>query len=86
MSQSDAVLIIATPNDQVEDKFQPRANVIHEIGLAQNKLPDKIIYLKEETASFPSNINPTYYYILFTLNQLDQTTFDVIGKGDRFIY
>ncbi len=62
--QADFVIILATGDDTVKDKRtgketkQPRQNVIHEIGLAQEKLPGKIIYLLEEGAEFPSNIRP----------------------------
>ena len=58
LSQADFVIILATADDKVEDKLQPRQNVIHEIGLAQKTRPGKIIYLLEEGAEFPSNIRP----------------------------
>ena len=58
LSQADFVVILATADDKVEDKLQPRQNVIHEIGLAQKTHPGKIIYLLEEGAGFPSNIRP----------------------------
>ena len=58
LSQADFVIILATADDKVEDKLQPRQNVIHEIGLAQNTHSGKIIYLLEEGAEFPSNISP----------------------------
>jgi predicted nucleotide-binding protein len=58
-----AVIILATKGDKIKDEkgeeyFQPRPNVIHEIGLAQEKVKEKIIYLKEEGCRFPSNITP----------------------------
>lgn len=58
-----AVVILATKDDKVrnekgEEYYQPRPNVIHEIGLAQEKVKDRIIYLKEEGCVFPSNISP----------------------------
>jgi len=58
LSQADFVIILATADDKVEDKLQPRQNVIHEIGLSQKTHPGKIIYLLEEGAEFPSNIRP----------------------------
>lgn len=58
LGQADFVIILATADDKVEDKLQPRQNVIHEIGLAQKIHPGKIIYLLEEGAEFPSNIRP----------------------------
>ena len=64
LNQADFVIILATGDDTVKDKktgaelIQPRQNVIHEIGLAQNTHPGRIIYLLEEGADFPSNIRP----------------------------
>ncbi len=58
LSQADFVIILATADDKVEDKLQPRQNVIHEIGLAQKTHSGRIIYLLEEGAEFPSNIRP----------------------------
>ncbi len=52
------VIILATGDDEFKGKLHPRQNVIHEIGLAQKSHPGKIIYLLEEGAEFPSNINP----------------------------
>lgn len=51
-------IILATRDDQVQDYFQPRPNVIHEIGLAQEKFRNRVIYLKEEGCKFPSNVQP----------------------------
>jgi predicted nucleotide-binding protein len=58
-----AVIVLATKDDRIkgekgEEYFQPRPNVIHEIGLAQEKVKERIIYLKEEGCKFPSNIAP----------------------------
>lgn len=58
LEQADFVIILATGDDQVEGKLQPRQNVIHEIGLAQRAHPGKIIYLLEDNTEFPSNIKP----------------------------
>jgi len=65
MDRCDAVLVLGTPDDEVGGKFQSSQNVIHEIGLAQ-ALSKNVIYLKEKTTDFPSNINPVY--ISFTLD------------------
>ncbi|HEY54952.1 MAG TPA: nucleotide-binding protein [Dehalococcoidia bacterium] len=67
LKEADFVIIFATGDDEIKVKgkdkgvFQPRQNVIHEIGLAQRTHPGKIIYLLEEKAQFPSNINPKVY-------------------------
>jgi len=61
LSRADFVIILATADDKVEGKLQPRQNVIHEIGLAQKTHPGRIIYLLEEGAEFPSNIRPKVF-------------------------
>lgn len=58
MSECSCAIILATKDDQVGDKWQPRPNVMHEIGLAQEKLDDRVIYLKESGCKFPSNVGP----------------------------
>ncbi len=58
LSDSDCVLILATKDDKQKGKLRyPGGNVLHEIGLAQKTHRDKIIYLLEQGAEFPSNIN-----------------------------
>ncbi len=58
-----AAIILATGDDSIEGsvKSQPRQNVIHEVGLAQQLLADRLIYLLEEDTEFPSNIAPKVY-------------------------
>jgi predicted nucleotide-binding protein len=58
MSGCEAQVILATADDEVDGKHQPRMNVIHEVGLGQRMFPDKMIYLKESGCEFPSNIGP----------------------------
>ena len=55
---SICAIILATADDKVEDYYQPRPNVIHEIGLTQERLNNRIIYLKEKSCKFPSNVAP----------------------------
>jgi predicted nucleotide-binding protein len=64
LREADFVIILATGDDELKSKpaiKQPRQNVIHEIGLAQQTHPGKIIYLLEEGTEFPSNIKPKVY-------------------------
>lgn len=58
MASCCCVIALATKDDQVEGRYQPRQNVPHEIGRAQEKFKNRIIYLKEEGCDFPSNISP----------------------------
>jgi predicted nucleotide-binding protein len=58
LAESDCVVILATADDTVKGRKQPRLNVIHEIGLAQEKRPRRVVYLKEVGCQFPSNVAP----------------------------
>lgn len=61
LDQADFVIALATGDDEVDGKLQPRQNVSHEIGLAQKTHKGRIIYLLEEGAEFGSNIRPKVY-------------------------
>lgn len=61
MATCKASIILATGDDSVGSTLQPRPNVIHEIGIAQQLFNDKIVYLLEEGTEFPSNISPKVY-------------------------
>ena len=65
-----AAIILATGDDKVEgsEYLQPRQNVIHEIGIAQQVLTNRITYLLEEGTEFPSNIAPKVYERFFKDN------------------
>ena len=77
LNQADFVIILATGDDTLKDKktgteiIQPRQNVIHEIGLAQETHPGRIIYLLEEGADFPSNIRPRVWENFKRRNMMD---------------
>lgn len=58
MGESDCVVVLATADEEVGGRRQPRPNVLHEMGLAQEKHPERIVYLKEEGCDFPSNVKP----------------------------
>jgi len=61
LNHADFVIALATADDEVDGKMQPRQNVSHEIGLAQKTHKGRIIYLLEEGAEFGSNISPKVY-------------------------
>jgi predicted nucleotide-binding protein len=58
MDRANFVIILATSDNLIDGKMNPRGNVLHEIGLAQIKFPGKIIYLLEKGCEFSSNISP----------------------------
>lgn len=64
LDEADLVIILATGDSKDRNgNVIPAGNVLHEIGLSQAKpkFKDKIIYLLEEGAIFPSNIRPKGY-------------------------
>jgi hypothetical protein len=71
MSESNCAIILATADEEVAGRRQPRPNVIHEIGLAQEKLRNKVIYLKETGCAFPSNVRPKVWGT-FTQENLEE--------------
>lgn len=71
MAETDCAIILATGDDKIEGKLHPRQNIIHEIGLAQKTFPDRIIYLLEKGAEFPSNIKPKVWES-FTQESMDE--------------
>jgi hypothetical protein len=81
MDECDCAIILATADDKIDSHYQPRPNVIHEIGMAQQKLADKVIYLKEEGCEFPSNVRPKVWET-FTQSNLE-TAYEKISKELR---
>lgn len=63
MRTCSAAIILATGDDKLQgtEYFHPRQNVIHEIGMAQEILTNRITYLLEEGTEFPNNIAPKVY-------------------------
>lgn len=81
MKSCQCSVVLATKDDLLEGTYQPRPNVIHEIGLAQEKLDHRLIYLKEEGCEFPSNISPKVWEN-FTQDNLEDA-FLKLGKELR---
>lgn len=83
-----AVTILATKDDKIKDEkgeeyFQPRLNVIHEIGLAQERVKARIIYLKEDGCHFPSNVAPKVWES-FTQDNMEGAFLKVVKELKAF--
>jgi len=78
MDECDGAIILATADDEIDDRWQPRPNVIHEIGLAQEKYENRVIYLKESGCEFPSNIRPKVWESFSQENM--EAAFEKISK------
>jgi predicted nucleotide-binding protein len=78
MDECDCAVILATADEEVAGRRQPRPNVLHEIGLAQEKLDNRIIYLKEDGCDFPSNVAPKIWETFVQGNM--EAAFEKISK------
>lgn len=75
-----ASIILYTPDDQLkDDTFLPRQNVIHETGLLQREMPDRIIYVKEKSVKLPTNITPKVY-VSFENNNLTDAFIQIVKE------
>ena len=79
-----ASIIIYTPDDELKTgAFLPRQNVIHETGILQRDMPDKIIYLKEKSVSLPTNITPKVY-VSFEGDNLTEAFIQIVKELKSF--
>jgi predicted nucleotide-binding protein len=71
--QADCAIILGTADDKElrDGKLYPRRNVYIEIGRFQERFPNRIIYLLEEGATFPSDISEKLY-TRFTQESMDE--------------
>jgi predicted nucleotide-binding protein len=79
-----ASIILYTPDDELKDgSFLPRQNVIHETGILQREMPDKIVYLKESSVILPTNITPKVY-ASFLNDNLTEAFIQIIKEFKSF--
>lgn len=83
--QADCAIILGTADDKElkDGKLYPRRNVYIEIGRFQEKFPNRIIYLLEEGASFPSDISEKLY-TPFTQQSMDEALITVVRELKKF--
>ena len=58
VSECPAAVILATKDEEADGRWQPPPNVLHKIGLAQQKFNNRVICLKDTRCEFPSNVQP----------------------------
>jgi len=83
MKSSDCVIILATKDDIIDEKYHPRQNVIQEEGMATQILKGKIIYLLEEGCSFPSNISSRIWEF-FTQDNMEKSFLKILREFKSF--
>lgn len=83
LKQCDCAIILATKGDidGRTGEFIPRGNILIEIGRSQEILPDRMIYLLEEGAKFPTDIDEKVWG-RFTKESMDKA-FTKIAKELR---
>jgi Predicted nucleotide-binding protein containing TIR-like domain len=57
LEMANGGVVLATQDDIVDGRFQPRANVSIELGRFQERFPTQVVYLLEEGVQFPSNVS-----------------------------
>lgn len=83
--QADCAIILGTADDKElkDGRLYPRRNVYVEIGRFKEKFPNKIIYLLEKGASFPSDISEKLY-TRFTQESMDEAFITVARELRAF--
>ncbi len=73
LEEADCAIVLGTADDKElkDGKLYPRRNVHIEIGRFQERFPNRTIYLREENATFPSNIEEKLYE-RFTTESMDE--------------
>ena len=84
IKKCSASIILYTPDDELKDgAFLPRPNVIHETGILQREMPDKIIYVKEKSVKLPTNLTPKVY-VSFEKDNLTDCFIQIIKELKSF--
>lgn len=83
LSQGDCGIALATKDDLVDGSFQARGNVHIEIGRFQERYPERIIYLLEEGAAFPSNVSEKVW-ARFRQDSMDEAFLMIVRELKAF--
>ena len=85
LRKADCAVILGTADDNnlKDGKLYPRLNVCIEIGRIQERFPDRVIYLLEEGASFPSNVAEKVYE-RFTQNNMEKAFLKIVRELKDF--
>lgn len=80
----DCAIIIATAEQQADGKWQIRQNVVNEVGLAQEALKDRVIYLVEDKVDdIPSNFREKVYE-RFSTSSMDKALIKIAKELKAF--
>lgn len=85
LNQCDCAIILATKGD-VDGRTGesiPRGNILIEIGRSQEIFPDRLIYLLDEEAKFPTNIDEKVWE-RFTQENMERTFIKVVKELRAF--
>lgn len=81
LKKADCAIILGTADDKnlKDGKLYPRPNVCIEIGRVQERFPNRVIYLLEEGATFPSNVAEKVYE-RFTQNNAEKAFLKIVRE------
>lgn len=79
----DCAIVIATAEHQVGQTWRTSENVVNEVGLAQEALQDRVIYLKEDKVQLPSNFREKVYET-FTQQSMDKALIKIAKELRAF--
>ncbi len=84
MLSCNSAVLIFTKDEQFSDAdgntiWRPSENVIHELGAASFQYQDRVVILKEEGITLPSNFS-SVGYISFDSGALQAKTMDILKE------
>ena len=85
LDQADCAIVLGTAENLEQGKPFSRPNVFIELGRFQERFPDKIIYLLEEGAQFPSNVSEKIWG-RFTQENMEEAFLKVVRELTAFGY
>jgi predicted nucleotide-binding protein len=83
LDEADAGIVLATADDFVDGKYQPRGNVDIELGRFQERFPGRIVFLLEEGAAFPTNVGEKVWE-RFTQDNMEKALRKVVRELRAF--
>ena len=84
MNSCNCAILIFTADEEFQDKdgntvWRPSENVVHELGAAAYLYDNRIVIMKEEGVTFPTNFQDLGY-ISFKKDELDAKTMDILKE------
>ena len=85
LDRSDCAIVLATAEDLQQGSFYARPNVYIELGRFQERFPGRTIYLLEEGAKLPTNVDEKIW-APFTQENVEEAFLKVVREMRAFGY